>query len=84
MLDRLSARRDSRRAERIIFMLCGAPQEHLEIGHFDSPPRLRKGGRWHRDGGPGASAGVVRLALAGTSNRTFRAAKALSRYETLE
>ncbi|MCI0624725.1 MAG: hypothetical protein L0387_24285, partial [Acidobacteria bacterium] len=56
----------------------------LEIGHFDSPPRLRRGGRWHRDGGPGASAGVVRPDLAETSNRTFRAAKALPRYETLE
>ncbi|MCI0625184.1 MAG: hypothetical protein L0387_26670 [Acidobacteria bacterium] len=56
----------------------------LEIGHFGSPPRLRRGGRWHRDGGPGASAGVVRPALAETSNRTFRAAKALARYETLE
>ncbi|MCI0720420.1 MAG: hypothetical protein L0338_15845, partial [Acidobacteria bacterium] len=58
-------------------LIAADRRRSLEIGHFGSPPRLRRGGRWHRDGGPGASAGVVRPALAETSNRTFRAAKAL-------
>ncbi len=68
-------------------LICEVPES--EVGDFCSPPRLRRGRRWHRDGGPGdggpgASAGVVRPTLPETFNRTIRAAKALPRYETLE